>query len=108
MDKNSRIFVAGGETLIGCALLRQLARHGYRQVMDETSGRSLSREPVERSKGKVDEQNPPLDLTDATQVADFFARHSPEYVFLAAGKSGGIEANRHYPAELMLDNLLVE
>jgi GDP-L-fucose synthase len=88
MDKNSRLFVAGGETLIGCALLRQLQRHGYQQV--------------------IDDQNPPLDLTDATQVADFFARHSPEYVFLAAGKSGGIEANRHYPAELMLDNLLVE
>jgi GDP-L-fucose synthase len=88
MDKNSRIFVAGGETLIGCALLRQLQRHGYQQVTDD--------------------QNPPLNLTDANHVADFFARHSPEYVFLAAGKSGGIEANRHYPAELMLDNLLVE
>jgi GDP-L-fucose synthase len=88
MEKNSRLFVAGGETLIGGALLRQLQRHGYQHV--------------------IDDQTPPLDLTDANQVADFFARHSPEYVFLAAGKSGGIEANRHYPAELMLDNLLVE
>ena len=88
MDKNSRIFVAGGSTLIGAAILRQLERQGYRNV--------------------VGEQNSVLDLTDARQVDDFFSRRLPEYVIMAAGKSGGIEANRKYPAELMLDNLLVE
>ena len=88
MNENSRVFVAGGNTLIGAAILRQLKRQGYRDV--------------------VGEQSPALDLTDATQVADCFASQAPEYVFLAAGKSGGIEANRKYPAELMLDNLLVE
>ena len=88
MNENSRIFVAGGNTLIGAAILRQLERQGYRNV--------------------VGEQSPALDLTDATQVAGCFASQAPEYVFLAAGKSGGIEANRKYPAELMLDNLLVE
>ncbi len=88
MHKTSRVFVTGGRTLIGAAILRQLERQGYRNV--------------------VDEQGPEPDLTDAVQVADFFARQAPEYVFLAAGKTGGIEANRKYPAELMLDNLLVE
>jgi len=111
MDKNSRIFVAGGETLIGGALLRQLARHGYQQVMDETTQPSTLPAPssarIVGRRGRRPEQLP-LDLTEAAQVADFFSRHSPEYVFLAAGKSGGIEANRQYPAELMLDNLLVE
>jgi GDP-L-fucose synthase len=48
------------------------------------------------------------DLTNPTQVDAFFTRASPEYVFLTAGKSGGIEANQKYPAELMLDNLLIE
>ncbi len=47
------------------------------------------------------------DLTDAGRVAAFFAWARPQYVFLAAGKSGGIGANQSRPAELMLDNLLV-
>ena len=48
------------------------------------------------------------DLTDAGRVAAFFAWARPEYVFLAAGESGGIAANRDCPADLMLDNLLVQ
>ena len=47
------------------------------------------------------------DLTDAGRVDDFFAWARPQYVFLAAGKSGGIGANQSRPADLMLDNLLV-
>ena len=74
--------------LIGAAILRELDRQGYTNI-------------VSRS---VEEP----DLTDATQVDTFFARTSPKYVFLVAGRSGGIGANQKYPAELMLDNLLVE
>ncbi len=88
MEKDSRIFVAGGSTLIGAAILRALDRDGCRNVV----GRD-SLEP---------------DLRDSTAVRDFFERFAPEYVFLAAGKTGGIGANQRYPAELMLDNLLVE
>ena len=47
------------------------------------------------------------DLTSAGQVEDFFGEARPEYVFLAAGKSGGIRLNQERPAELMLHNLLV-
>ena len=88
MNKNSRIFVAGGYTLIGAAMLRQLENKGYTNII----------------RGPVGEP----DLSDRRAVDDFFAHQLPEYVFVAAGKSGGIEANRRYPADLMVNNLLVE
>ena len=80
--------MAGGQSLIGAALLRELEDRGYGNLL-----------------GKYTEG---LDLTDPSQVDAHFATTKPEYVFLAAGKSGGIEANRKYPAELMRDNLLTE
>jgi len=88
LEEKSRVYVAGGQTLIGAAILRQLERQGYTNIV-----------------GKPGEEP---DLTDAGAVNDFFSRRLPEYVFVTAGKSGGIDANRKYPAELMLDNLLVE
>ena len=88
MDKSDRIYVAGGQSTIGAALLRQLGHQGYSNVIG-----ARGEEP---------------DLTDAAQVEGFFAKTAPEYVFVAAGKSSGIEGNRKHPAELMLDNLLVE
>lgn len=88
MEKQARIYVAGGQTFIGAAILRELERQGYVNIVG-----GLGAEP---------------ELTDAAQVDAFFARTAPEYVFLAAGRSGGIRANQKYPAELMLDNLLVE
>ena len=88
MEKNSKIYVAGGQTLIGAAILRELKREEYPNIVGESGG-----EP---------------NLTDALQVDSFFKKEHPEYVFLAAGKSGGIEANQKYPAEFMIDNLLIE
>lgn len=88
MDARSRIFVAGGDTLIGAAILRRLDQLGFENVV----GRGVG-EP---------------DLRDAAAVERFFADERPEYVFLAAGRSGGIGLNREHPAELMLDNLLVQ
>jgi len=88
LEKNSKIYVAGGQTLIGAAILRELKRQEYSNIVGE-----LGEEP---------------DLTDASQIDPFFEKKHPEYVFLAAGKSGGIEANRKYPAEFMIDNLLIE
>jgi GDP-L-fucose synthase len=73
--------------LVGTAILRQLEAQGFRRIV----GR---------------EEDEP-DLTDRTQVERFFAERRPDYVFLAAGKSGGIGANQRRPATLMLDNLLV-
>lgn len=88
MNKDAKIYVAGTQTIIGAAMLRELKRQGYAHVVGGP------------------EEEP--ELTDPVQVDAFFARTGPEYVFLVAGKSGGIGANQRYPAELMLDNLLVE
>jgi GDP-L-fucose synthase len=88
LEKNSNIYVTGGQTLVGAAILRELERQGYTNIV-----------------GRPGEEP---ELTDAAQVDAFFARTAPDYVFLAAGKSGGIRANQKYPAELMLNNLLVE
>lgn len=88
MRKHSVVYVAGGQTLIGAAILRQLEGQGYVNVVSAAG------------------EGP--DLTDGDVVTDFFARQRPEYVFMAAGRSGGILANQKYPADLMLDNLLAE
>jgi GDP-L-fucose synthase len=86
LHRDAKIYVAGGQSLIGAAILGELESQGYANLL-----------------GKYTEG---LDLTDPSQVEAYFATTKPEYVFLAAGKSGGIEANRKYPAELMRDNLL--
>jgi GDP-L-fucose synthase len=87
LNLNAPIFVAGGSTPVGRALLERLRVEGFRRLIGAPPD-----EP---------------DLTDAGRVAAFFAWERPRYVFLAAGRSGGIGANRDRPADLMLDNLLV-
>jgi GDP-L-fucose synthase len=86
LNPSSRILIAGGDTLIGAALEGQLRAAGYEHVLAPATAE--------------------LDLTDAGQVDDYFDEEEPEYVFFAAGKSGGIHANQRFPAELMRDNLL--
>jgi GDP-L-fucose synthase len=85
MNINSSIYVAGDNTLIGAAIQRALEKAGYCNIFSE--------------KGE--------DLKNVTQIDTFFRERKPEFVFLAAGKTGGIAANIKYPAELMLDNLLI-
>jgi len=83
MVKDSKIYVAGTDTLIGAAILSDLEKQGYTNA----TGSALS--------------------ADDAPVDSFFSENHPEYVFLAAGKSGGIGANQRYPADLMMDNLVV-
>ncbi|MFO0879122.1 MAG: GDP-L-fucose synthase [Gemmataceae bacterium] len=87
MKQTSRIYVAGGTTLLGRALIRRLQARGFANLVGLPGD-----EP---------------DLTVRGQVEDFFGEARPEYVFVAAGLSGGIGLNRSRPATLMLDNLLV-
>lgn len=87
MDQRSRIYVAGMSTPIGSALVRELRRQGYANLL------AADGEP---------------DLTSADAVDAFFARLMPEVVFVAGGRSAGIRGNQQFPADLMLDNLLVE
>jgi len=83
MNRDARIFVAGGDTLVGAALLELLAERRFTNVVGAGG----------------------LDLADALEVERFIADEQPEYVFLVGGKSGGIGLNRERPADLMLDNL---
>src|SRR5262249_47377892 len=85
MNRKSSIYVAGGDTLIGRALIERLSGEGARLV---------GLPPCEP------------DPTSAEDAADFFARTRPEYVFVAAGATGGIRENQRRPADLMRDNLL--
>ena len=78
--------MAGSQTLIGGSIHRQLEQQGFTEV---------SSEPKED-----------FSLTNANDVDTLFTQATPEYVFLAAGQSGGIGANQTFPATLMLDNLL--
>jgi GDP-L-fucose synthase len=88
MKTEARILVAGRNTLVGSALCRELARQGCRNVIPDPAD-----EP---------------DWTDAGQVEALFAGLRPEFVFLAAGRSGGIGLNRERPADLMAHNLRVD
>ncbi len=88
MNKNAKIFVAGHLGLVGSALVRQLKKQGFEDLIFQTR----------------DE----LDLLDNIAVQSFFEKHKPEYVFLAAAKVGGIYANNTYPADFIHDNLVIQ
>jgi GDP-L-fucose synthase len=88
MEMNSRIYVAGHNGLVGSAIVRSLYRKGYKNIIGKT--------------------HKELDLTNQAAVEVFFKEESIEYVFLAAAKVGGIGANNAYPADFIMDNLLIE
>jgi GDP-L-fucose synthase len=87
VHRTSRIYVAGGQTLIGAALIDHLHTVGQKCLVGLPPD-----EP---------------ELTFSGPVEDFFAETHPEFIFVAAGESGGIQANIARPADLMLHNLLV-
>ncbi|MBF0280397.1 MAG: GDP-L-fucose synthase [SAR324 cluster bacterium] len=88
MEKSSKIFVAGHRGLVGSALLRQLQKEGYTNLI------TCSRQE--------------LDLKNSAAVAKKFEEEKPEYIFLAAAKAGGIYANSRYPAEFIYENLQIQ
>jgi len=88
MEKNSKIFVAGHNGLVGSAIVRKLRSEGYDNL-------------ILRSKNE-------LDLRDQREVRHFFSTEKPEYVFLAAAKVGGIIANAQAPADFTYDNLAIQ
>lgn len=88
MNKDSKIYVAGHKGLVGSAIVRNLRARGYENII----GRSHSE----------------LDLTNADKVREFFKEQKPEYVFLAAAKVGGINANNKAPADFIYENLMIE
>lgn len=88
MDKHSKIYVAGHRGMVGSAIVRELKRQGYDNIIMRT--------------------HKELDLTRQAEVEKFFAEEKPEYVFLAAAKVGGIVANNESPADFMYLNMIIE
>ncbi|MFZ3072174.1 MAG: GDP-L-fucose synthase [Thermodesulfobacteriota bacterium] len=88
MFKDSRIYVAGHTGLLGSALVKKLSAGGRRNII--TRGRAE------------------LDLTSQSCVREFFKTERPEYVFLAAGLTGGIAANKAYPADFFHTNIAMQ
>lgn len=87
MEKNAKIYVAGHRGMVGSAIVRELKRQGYHNLVLKTH-----RE---------------LDLTKQDAVENFFAMEKPEYVFHSAGKVGGIIANQNGLADFMYENMMM-
>ena len=88
MEKDARIYVAGHRGMVGSAIVRELERQGYTNILTRT--------------------HKELDLTRQEAVDRFFAGEKPEYVFLAAAKVGGIAANVSALADFMYENMMLE
>lgn len=88
MELNSKIYIAGHRGMVGSAIMRNLQAKGYTNIVTRTSAE--------------------LDLRNQQAVADFFEKEKPEYVFLAAAKVGGIQANNVYRADFIYENLMIQ
>jgi GDP-L-fucose synthase len=84
----SKIYVAGHRGMVGSAIIRELHRLGFNHIITRTSAE--------------------LDLRDQQQVAEFYKKEKPDFVFVAAAKVGGIHANNVYRAEFLYDNLMIQ
>lgn len=87
MERDARIYVAGHNGLVGSALVRELERYGYSNLI-----------VADRAQ---------VDLRDQAAVRAFYRKARPKYVFVAAAKVGGIAANDSYPADFIYDNLMI-
>lgn len=88
MDKSSKIYIAGHNGMVGNAILNLLKHKGYYNLIFRTSSE--------------------LDLTNQSEVNEFFKIEKPIYVFLAAAKVGGILANNNYKAQFIYENIMIE
>lgn len=88
MELDSKIYVAGHRGMVGSAIVRELERLGYSNIIVRTHSE--------------------LDLCRQDEVEAFFAKEKPEYVFLAAAKVGGIMANQNALADFMYENMILE
>jgi GDP-L-fucose synthase len=88
MHKNSLIYVPGHKGMVGSAIIRELKKQGYNNIITKTKTE--------------------LNLLHQNDVLDFFKKNKPEYVFLAAAKVGGILGNANHPADFIYENLVLE
>ena len=87
MEKNAKIYIAGHRGMVGSAIVRELQRQGYTNIITRTHAE--------------------LDLINQEAVNRFFEEEKPEYVFLAAAKVGGIIANQTALADFMYENMML-
>jgi len=88
MEKDSRIFVAGHNGMVGSAIVRKLKSLGYTNIITADRNR--------------------VNLINQFHVQSFFADEQPEYVFMAAAKVGGIKANSDYKADFIYENIMIQ
>ncbi|AEY68157.1 GDP-L-fucose synthase [Clostridium sp. BNL1100] len=88
MNKESKIYVAGHNGMVGSAIVRRLQKNGYENILCKS--------------------HKELDLTDQSLTDRFFMDEKPDYVFIAAAKVGGIHANNSFPADFIMENMLIE
>ncbi|WP_235292968.1 GDP-L-fucose synthase [Portibacter lacus] len=88
MRKSDKIYIAGHRGMVGSAIKRNLEAKGFSNFVERTSNE--------------------LDLRNQANVKEFFANEKPDFVFLAAAKVGGIQANNTYRAEFLYDNLMIQ
>ncbi len=88
MEPNSKIYIAGHRGMVGSAIMRNLQNKGFTNIITRTSKE--------------------LDLRNSQAVAGFFSEEKPEYVFLAAAKVGGIQANNTFRADFIYENLMIQ
>ncbi len=87
MNREAKIFVAGHQGMVGSAIVRRLRAGGYDNLLLRTHAE--------------------LDLLDQRAVHDFLAEQQPQFIFVAAAKVGGIEANNRYRADFLYQNLVM-
>ncbi|MEE1884521.1 GDP-L-fucose synthase family protein [Pedobacter flavus] len=88
MEKNSKVYIAGHNGMVGSAIHRKLTAEGFENIIVKSSKE--------------------LDLRNQQLVEDFFRTEKPDYVFLAAAKVGGIYANNTYRADFLYENLAIQ
>ncbi len=88
INKNSKIFVAGHNGLVGSAIVKKLKSKGYKKIL--TIGKSK------------------LDLTNQQKVFNFLKKKKPKFIFIAAAKVGGIYSNNKYKADFIYNNLAIQ
>ncbi len=88
MNKNDKIYVAGHRGMVGSAIIRKLENDGYKNIITKTRTQ--------------------LDLMNQVDTQHFFETETPDYVFVAAAKVGGILANSEYSADFIYSNLQIQ
>jgi len=102
MNKSDKIFIAGASGMVGSAIIRNLAKKGYANLIGSYNSKTLPEQkdlPLKQVR---------IDLKHQESVSQFFKTEKPDHVFLAAAKVGGIQANNTYPAQFIHDNLTIQ